>query len=60
MTIPARSASLTLLLLPFVKAIWPFQQKRFSAEALIDAGQLGFEGVDGRVVAVGDWNGDKK
>lgn len=60
MIIPARSASLALLLLPFAKAIWPFQHKRFSAEALIDAGQLGFEGVDGRVVAVGDWNGDKK
>ncbi|ORY34008.1 hypothetical protein BCR39DRAFT_518106 [Naematelia encephala] len=40
-------------------AIWPFKQKRFTAEALIDAGPLGLEDVGGRVVAVGDWDGDQ-
>lgn len=54
------SACLALLLLPLTTAVWPFKEKRFTAEALIDAGPLGLENVDGRVVAVGDWNGDKK
>jgi len=43
-----------------VDAVWPFQQKRFTAEALIDAGPLGLESLTGRVVALGDWNGDQK
>jgi integrin alpha FG-GAP repeat containing protein 1 len=47
-------------LLPSANAIWPFRQKRFVAEALIDAGPLGLEAMTGRVVAVGDWNGDQK
>lgn len=42
-----------------VGASWPFGQKRYTEEALIDAGSLGVEGV-GRVVAVGDWNGDQQ
>lgn len=42
-----------------VRALWPFGQKRYTEEALIDAGPLGVEGV-GRVVAVGDWNGDQQ
>ncbi|KAK4688706.1 integrin alpha FG-GAP repeat containing protein 1, partial [Tremellales sp. Uapishka_1] len=40
-------------------ALWPFKQKRFTAEAFINAGPLGLEDLDGRVVAVGDWNGDQ-
>lgn len=60
MIIRSRSVQLVLAILPLVSAIWPFQPKRPTAEALIDAGSLGIEGVDGRVVAVGDWNGDKK
>lgn len=42
------------------QAVWPFKQNRFAAEALIDAGALGLDGVTGRVVAYGDWNGDQK
>lgn len=57
----SRLAPLALLLLSsLVTAIWPFSQKRFEKEALIDAGPLGFENIDGRVVAFGDWNGDKR
>lgn len=40
--------------------LWPFREKRFKAEKLIDAGPLGLEGVQGRVVALGDWNGDQQ
>ena len=44
-----------------VRAIWPFQPKRFTQEAFVDAGTLGVEGEDlGRIVAFGDWNGDQK
>lgn len=42
-----------------VRAIWPLSQKRYTEEALIDAGTLGVEEV-GRVVAVGDFNGDQQ
>lgn len=42
-----------------VQASWGSNQKRYNEEALIDAGSLGVEGV-GRVVAVGDWNGDQQ
>jgi integrin alpha FG-GAP repeat containing protein 1 len=60
MIIRSRSAQLALVILPLVSAIWPIKSNRPTAEALIDAGSFGIEGVDGRVVAVGDWNGDKK
>jgi integrin alpha FG-GAP repeat containing protein 1 len=53
-------ALLALPLLEPAAAFWPFKPKRFAAETLIDAGPLGLEGVKGRVVAVGDWNGDQK
>ncbi|WVF71448.1 hypothetical protein IAT40_006252 [Kwoniella sp. CBS 6097] len=43
-----------------VEAFWPFKEKRFKDEAFIDAGSLGLEGVKGRVVATGDWDGDQK
>ena len=59
-----RPASLALLVLAIwcqiARAIWPFKQKRFVAEAFIDAGPLGLDEVEGRVVAVGDWNGDQQ
>lgn len=42
-----------------VRASWLFNEKRYNEEALIDAGPLGVEEV-GRVVAVGDWNGDQQ
>ena len=48
------------LLLPTCIALWPFKQNRFVAEALIDAGSLGLKDVSGRVVAVGDWDGNQK
>jgi integrin alpha FG-GAP repeat containing protein 1 len=41
-------------------ALWPFREKRFKAEKMIDAGPLGLEGIQGRVVAMGDWNGDQQ
>jgi hypothetical protein len=37
-------------------AFWPFPPKRFSKNALLGAGSLG---VEGRVVAFGDFNGDQ-
>ncbi|KAL7421858.1 hypothetical protein Q5752_003629 [Cryptotrichosporon argae] len=55
----AGAATLGLLALPSTSALWPFQQKRFTAETLINAGPLGLADVKGRVVAVGDWNGDQ-
>jgi len=50
--------TLVLFLHP-VAALWPFQQKRFTAEAFVDAGSLGVN-TTGRVVALGDWDGDQK
>jgi integrin alpha FG-GAP repeat containing protein 1 len=42
-------------------ALWPFKPKRFTAEAFIDAGPLGLDdAVRGRVLAIGDINGDQK
>ncbi|EIW70623.1 hypothetical protein TREMEDRAFT_28893 [Tremella mesenterica DSM 1558] len=49
---------LTIFALP-TRALWPFKQKRFVAEAFIDAGPLGLEDATGRVIAMGDWNGDQ-
>ncbi|CEL54545.1 T-cell immunomodulatory protein OS=Homo sapiens GN=ITFG1 PE=1 SV=1 [Rhizoctonia solani AG-1 IB] len=40
-------------------AIWPFPSKRFQSNGLISAGELGLQGVHGRVVAFGDLNGDQ-
>ena len=39
-------------------AIWPFPPKRFTGNALIDAGSIGLSG-DGRVVALGDFDGNQ-
>ena len=49
------------LLLSFhsAQAIWPFSPKRFKSNALIGAGSLGLEALDGRIVAFGDFNGDQ-
>ncbi|KAK8864374.1 hypothetical protein IAR55_001622 [Kwoniella newhampshirensis] len=40
--------------------LWPFKEERFKDEAFINAGSLGLADVKGRVVGVGDWNGDQK
>lgn len=39
-------------------AIWPFPPKRFTGNALLNAGTMGLN-EDGRVVAFGDFNGDQ-
>lgn len=38
--------------------MWPFPPKRFKGNALLGAGSLGLD-TDGRVVALGDFNGDQ-
>nr|XP_031863237.1 uncharacterized protein CI109_001110 [Kwoniella shandongensis]KAA5530309.1 hypothetical protein CI109_001110 [Kwoniella shandongensis] len=40
--------------------LWAFKEKRFKDEAFINAGSLGLGDVKGRVIGVGDWNGDQK
>ena len=57
---PSAAALFVLCHLTSTLALWPFQTKRLTAEAFIDAGPLGLDDVGGRVVAVGDWNGDQK
>ncbi|WWC61849.1 uncharacterized protein I303_104434 [Kwoniella dejecticola CBS 10117] len=52
--------ALLLSLLVRAEAIWPFKEKRFKDEAFINAGSLGLEGISGRVIGVGDWDGDQK
>lgn len=40
--------------------MWPFTEQEYTAvEGMVDAGSLGIEGT-GRVVAVGDWDGDQQ
>lgn len=39
---------------------WPFPKKRFTDEGLIDAGALGLGEVDGRIAAIGNWNGQSQ
>lgn len=57
-----RPSSLTLLStwlwFPLTFAMWPFPPKRFKGNALLGAGSLGLD-TDGRVVALGDFNGDQ-
>ena len=48
----------TWLWLPLTFAMWPFPPKRFKGNALLGAGSLGLD-TDGRVVALGDFNGDQ-
>jgi len=58
---PLALVTAALALAPAANALWwPFKPKRFTSEALINAGSLGLEGVKGRVVALGDYNGDQK
>lgn len=53
--------ALTLALLSAqAGALWPFKQKRFTAEALVNAGDLGLKLDGGRVAAIGDADGDQK
>lgn len=40
-------------------AIWPFPEKRFRYQGLIDAGTLGLNDVGSGIVAWGDWDGDQ-
>ncbi|CAK9786351.1 hypothetical protein CC85DRAFT_284969 [Cutaneotrichosporon oleaginosum] len=57
-----RAGTLALVLaslIPAVHGIWPFKQKRFTAEALYNAGRLGLPEDSGRVVAIGDVDGDQ-
>lgn len=53
-------ALLLLWLAPATLALWPFQQKRGNSEALFNAGSLGLPDDAGRVVALGDIDGDQK
>ena len=61
-TMLVRPSSLSLLStwlwLPLAFAMWPFPPKRFKGNALLGAGSLGLD-TDGRVVALGDFNGDQ-
>ncbi|EPQ58671.1 hypothetical protein GLOTRDRAFT_73218 [Gloeophyllum trabeum ATCC 11539] len=53
--------SLLLLALAFPApshSIWPFPPKRYTGNALLEAGKMGVD-VDGRVIAFGDFNGDQ-
>ncbi len=54
------SALVLAALLEPAAAFWPFKQRHLVAEALVNAGPLGLDGVGGRVVGIGDWNGDKQ
>jgi integrin alpha FG-GAP repeat containing protein 1 len=48
----------SLFLVSPAQAIWPFPPKRFTGNALIDAGSMGLDG-GGRVIAFGDFDGDQ-
>jgi hypothetical protein len=62
LTMRLRPSSLALictwLWLPSTSAMWPFPPKRFKGNALLGAGSLGLD-TDGRVIALGDFNGDQ-
>ncbi|WVN88253.1 uncharacterized protein L203_103454 [Cryptococcus depauperatus CBS 7841] len=60
MTFSVAALIVPLLLFSTAQALWPFKEKRFKDEAFINAGSLGLDKVEGRVVAFGDWNGDSK
>ena len=52
--------SLIVILFTFIsltEAVWPFPTKRFAGNAFLEAGSLGLG--DGRVAALGDFNGDQ-
>ncbi|CAO1616755.1 unnamed protein product [Sympodiomycopsis kandeliae] len=50
---------LTLLSASPVVALWPFPEKRFRYQGLIDAGTLGLNDVGSGIAAWGDWDGDQ-
>jgi integrin alpha FG-GAP repeat containing protein 1 len=56
-----RTVALAPLFAAAVQAftVWPFKEKRFKFEGLIDAGSLGLEDLTGSIVGFGDWNGDQ-
>jgi len=39
--------------------LWPFNQKKFKANSLIEAGALGLGNIQGRVAAFGDFDGNQ-
>ena len=41
------------------QAIWPLPPKRFKTNALIEAGSLGLDKLQGRIVAFGDFDGNQ-
>lgn len=61
-TMRVRPSSLALLStwlwFPLTLAMWPFPPKRFKGNALLGAGSLELS-TDGRVVGLGDFNGDQ-
>jgi hypothetical protein len=61
-TMRVRPSSLALLStwlwFPLTLAMWPFPPKRFKGNALLGAGTLELS-TDGRVVGLGDFNGDQ-
>lgn len=68
MSSPRRHRPPSLILVPVVllsllitstNAIWPFPEKRFRYQGLIDAGTLGLHDVGSGIVAWGDWDGDQ-
>jgi len=48
----------SFLLISTAAAIWPFPARQQELEGWSNAGSLGL-GIKGRVVALGDWDGDQ-
>jgi hypothetical protein len=55
--LPPALLALISLTAPTHAFSWPFGQKRYTQEGLISAGNLGI--AAGRIVGLGDWNGDQ-
>jgi hypothetical protein len=53
------SCPLLFLFASQTTAIWPFPPKRFKSNALIGAGSLGLDKLQGRIIAFGDFDGDQ-
>lgn len=54
----SRALLVTLLFISPVWSIWPFSPKRFTKNALMEAGSMGLDDGD-RIIAFGDFNGDQ-
>ncbi len=52
-------ALLSLVYISSVAAIWPLTSKEAKPEGFINVGSLGLESEVGKVVALGDWDGDQ-